>query len=1006
MRKLLQSLFILMFFAFSAIAQNRTVTGTVTSGEDNLPLPGVSVKVGGTTIGAATSADGKYSISIPANAKVLTFTSLGFISINKAIGTSNVINAVLQVDAQQLGDVVIVGYGTQSARTVTNSIARISGEAIKDQPVASVAQSLQGRLAGVQITSAGGRPGAPIQVNIRGRSSIQAGNEPLYVIDGVIIPSNNNATPSTSAGAGISPLANLNGDDIASIQVLKDASAAAIYGSRGSNGVVLITTKKGSATGKSIVNLNVSNGYQSFSGTKDFLDASSYRRMYNEAALNTKTPSPVPAKFTQAQIDNPEANVNWLDAIQREKSLVQNVQLSVASGGNEKTQFYTSLNYFNQDSKLLNGSFKRYALRLNIDHQVNDFLKIGSNMAISKADRAETPVDNSIFSPFPRALIARPDQPIYNADGTFASNDFNNPVHTFESKNYINLSNVFNSTYAEVKILPELKFKSSVGIDYTYLDQRLFDPSTSLAGIGTNGSATSGYVQTQNYLVTQNLSYFKNFFDNKLTVDATAVYEFQWNNRDNNRVDGQNFPSNQTPYLTSAAKITGGTSSFTNYRIESYLGRLNLAWENKYLLGGSIRSDGSTKFPRKGRYGYFPSVSGGWVVSEEDFLKSSSVISNLKVRSSYGLTGNQDGILNFASRRTIGTGFNYDDQPGFALNSIGSPDLKWETTAQFDIGMDLSLFKNRLTISADYYNKKTSDLLINRPIPSTTGFGTILQNVGSMNGKGWDFNVNSENLVGEFKWSTSFNISTYKNKVTELFNDQPINGSFVTRTAVGQALGSFFLIKSLGVNPATGDMMYEDVNGDGVINQDDRQFLATPLPKFYGGLTNTFKYKNFDLNIMFQYSYGNYLYNMGASGLNGFGSLGAALTTTGIPTNVEKEAYDGRWTPENPNAKYPRAVGGTQGNYNTQNSSRFLEDASYIRLKTLNLGYTLPKSILSKIKLSSARVFVAGQNLLTFTKYKGFDPEVSSDFTVGNTGVDQSSIPQFKTLMFGVNIGL
>lgn len=995
-----------MFFAFSAMAQNRTVTGTVTSGEDNLPLPGVSVKVSGTTIGAATSADGKYSISIPANAKVLTFTSLGFISINKAIGTSNVVNAALEVDAQQLGDVVIVGYGTQSSRTVTNSIARISGDAIKDQPVASVAQALQGRLAGVQITSAGGRPGAPIQVNIRGRSSIQAGNDPLYVIDGVIIPANNNFTPSSAAGAGVSPLANLNGDDIASIQVLKDASAAAIYGSRGSNGVVLITTKKGSATGKSIVNLSVSNGYQSFSGTKDFLDATSYRKMYNEAAANTKLPTTVPAKFTQAQIDNPEANVNWLDAIQREKSLVQNVQLSVASGGNEKTQFYTSLNYFNQDSKLLNGSFKRYALRLNVDHQVNNFLKIGSNMAISKSDRAETPVDNSIFSPFPRALIARPDQPIYNADGTFAANDFNNPVHTFESKNYIGLANIFNSTYAEVKILPELKFKSSVGIDYTYLDQRLFNPSTSLAGIGSKGSATSGYVQTQNYLVTQNLSYFKNFLDNKLTVDATAVYEFQWNNRDNNRVDGQNFPSNQTPYLTSAAQITGGTSSFTNYRIESYLARLNLAWENKYLLGGSIRSDGSTKFPKKGRYGYFPSVSGGWVVSEEDFLKSSPVVSNLKVRSSYGLTGNQEGITNFASRRLMGTGFNYDDQPGFALNAIGSPDLKWETTAQFDIGVDLSLFKNRLTISADYYNKKTSDLLINRPIPSTTGFRTILQNVGSMNGKGWDFNINSENLVGEFKWSTSFNISTYKNKVTELFENQPINGAFVTRTAVGQPLGSFFLIKSLGVNPATGDMMYEDFNGDGQITQDDRQFLGSPLPKFYGGLNNTFKYKNFDLGVMFQYSYGNYLYNMGAAGLNGFGSLGAAVSRTSVAANVERDAYEGRWTPENTNAKYPRAIGGTLGNYNSQNSSRFLEDASYIRLKNINLGYNLPKSVLSKLKLSSARVYVAGQNLLTFTKYKGFDPEVSTEFTVDNTGVDQSSIPQFKTLMFGVNIGL
>ncbi|MBG6234942.1 TonB-linked SusC/RagA family outer membrane protein [Pedobacter sp. CAN_A7] len=1003
MKKLLQSLFFLLFVASVAMAQERTITGTVTGQEDGLPLPGVSVKVKGTNIGTISGADGKFSVRIPGDAsQTLQFSSIGYVSAERP-ATSTMINLALNADAKQLGDVVIVGYGTQSTRTVTTSIARISGEEIKNQPVPNVAQALQGRLAGVQVTSGGGRPGSPIQINVRGRSSIQAGNDPLYVVDGVILPSNSTATPVTT-GAGVSALANLNSEDIASIQVLKDASAAAIYGSRGSNGVVIITTKKGTAGGKSVVNFNAYNGFQDFSGTKDFLDASSYRQMYNEALVNS-TPS-LPAKFTQAQIDNPEANVNWLDEVQRSKSLVQNVQLSIASGGNAKTQFYTSLNYFNQDSKLLNGSFKRYAIRLNVDHQVNDFLKVGSNIAISKSDRAETPVDNSIFSPFPRALIARPDQPIYNEDGTFASNDFNNPVHMFQSKNFVGLANIFNSTYAEVKILPELKFKSSVGIDYSYLDQRTFDPSTSLSGRGSNGAASSGYVQTQNYLATQNLSYLKNFIDDKLTVDATLVYEFQWNNRDNNRVDGQNFPSDKTPYLTSAAKIVGGTSAFTNYRVESYLGRLNLAWENKYLLGGSIRRDGSTKFPTKGRFGYFPSVSGGWVVSEEAFLQDNNIISNLKVRSSYGLTGNQEGIGNFSSRRLIGTGFNYDDQPGFALNAIGSPDLKWESTAQFDIGVDLSLFKNRVNVSADFYNKKTSDLLINRPIPNTTGFSTILENVGSMNGKGWDFNISSDNLVGAVTWTTSFNISTYKNEVTELFNNQPIDGSFVTRTAVGQALGSFYTIKSLGVDKATGDMVYEDFNGDGKISNDDRQYLATPLPKFYGGLNNSVSYKGFDLGVLFQYSYGNYLYNLSAEGTGGNGSLGAAATATAIATNVDRDVFEDRWTPTNTDAKYPRAVGGARGTYNTQRSSRYLEDASYIRLKNINFGYNIPKNIVNKMKLSNAKIYVSGQNLLTFTKYTGFDPEVSSEFTVSNTGVDQGAIPQFKTIMFGVNVSL
>jgi TonB-linked SusC/RagA family outer membrane protein len=394
MKKLLQSLFVLMFIATTAIAQERTITGTVTSAEDNLPIPGVSVIVKGTQLGTVTDSNGKYSIKV-ANSKELEFNFVGFVSSTKLIGSANVVNAALENDTKALQEVVVVGYGTQSTKTISNSIARISGDAIKNQPVPSVAQALQGRLAGVQVTSGGGRPGSPIQVNIRGRSSILAGNDPLYVVDGVILPSNSGTTP-VSAGSGISPLANLNNEDIASIEVLKDASAAAIYGSRGSNGVVLITTKKGSASGKSIINLNAYNGYQSFAGTKDFLNASNYRQMYNEALVNAN----LPVKFTQAQVNSPEADVNWLDAIQRDKSLVQNVQFSVASGGNAKTQFYTSLNYFNQDSKLLNGSFKRYSIRLSIDHQVNDFIKIGSNIALSKSDRAETPVDNSIFFSF------------------------------------------------------------------------------------------------------------------------------------------------------------------------------------------------------------------------------------------------------------------------------------------------------------------------------------------------------------------------------------------------------------------------------------------------------------------------------------------------------------------------------------------------------------------------------------------------------------------------------
>ncbi|WP_140937745.1 SusC/RagA family TonB-linked outer membrane protein [Sphingobacterium lumbrici] len=997
-QKLLSFFLVLTCLVGVSFAQNRQVSGKVTSATDGAPVSGVSVAVVGTSTATQTDGSGNYSLSVPANSTLL-FSYIGYVSQRIPVGTQSVLNVQLVDDETSLDEVVVVGYGTQLKRNVTAAVSTIGAKDLKDQPVASIEQALQGRAAGVQVSSGGGRPGAPISVQIRGRSSINAGNSPLYVVDGVILPSNNNFTPNT-VGSGISPLANLNPEDILSVEILKDASAAAIYGSRGSNGVVLITTKGGSKHGNSVIAASAYTGFQSLTSRPKSLSSSEYRALYNEARINGGGT----AIFSNEEVANPEHNVNWLDEVISDNSRINNVQLSITSGGNDKTQFYTSFNYLSQDGALKKGSFERYALRTNITHQVNSFITLGSNLALSRTLRDETPVDNSIYSPFPRSLVARPDQPIYNADGSYAINSYNNPVQMFESDNFVNLSNIFNASYLEFKILPELKFKTAVGIDYSYLDQRLYHPIVSLSGQGSNGSGAAGYVQTQNYLTTQTLSYNKKVFQERLNVDAIAVYEYQWNTRENNRVDGSNFPSDLTPYLTSAAAITGGTASITDFRIESMLTRLNLAWESKYLLSASIRRDGSSKIPKAGRYGYFPSVSAGYVISEESFMDNiKSAVSFLKLRASYGSTGNQEGIGNFAAMRLIGSGFNYNDSPGLALSAIGSPNLKWETTNQFDAGLEVGLFNNRIEVSADYYVKNTKDILLNRPIPSTTGFSTILENIGNMKGSGFDFQINSRNVEkGDFSWTTSLNISTYKNEVTSLYNDQPIDGAFATRTAVGQPLGSFFLIKSLGVDPNTGDMLYEDINGSNTITSDDRQFLGNPLPKMYGGINNTVNYKNFDLGVFFQYSYGNDIYNLGAEGQGGYASMGANPE----PTNMFKEYYDGRWTADNVDAKYPRAVNGVRGTYNTQRSSRFLEDGSYLRLKNITLGYNLPKSFISKAKFSNARVYVTGYNLLTFTKYSGFDPEVSSELTVANLGVDQSAIPQFKSFVIGVNIGL
>ncbi|PVH26364.1 SusC/RagA family TonB-linked outer membrane protein [Sphingobacterium corticibacter] len=1001
MKKQLLSFFVLCLLSIGiASAQNRTVTGNVTASAERSPLSGVSVTIVGTSSGTQTDDLGNYSISVPANA-TLRFSYVGFNSKNVVVGTQSTINVGLDNESS-LDEVVVVGYGTQLKRNLTTSISTVGAAELKDIPVPNIQQVLQGKTAGVMVTSGGGRPGAPLAVQIRGRSSINAGNNPLYVIDGVIMASNNDFTPN-AVGAGISPLANLNSEDIVSVEVLKDAAAASIYGSRGSNGVVIITTKGGNKSGKSQIAASTYTGWQSLTKKRDLLNSTEYRTLYNEAATNAGL-APV---FTQDQVANPENNVNWLDEILADESNVTSAQVSVTSGGNENTQFYTSFNYFNQDGMLQRGGFERYAVRANLTHRINDFITLGSNTALTRSMRDETPVDNSIFSPFPRALVARPDQPIYNADGTFATNSYNNPLHMFQSQNFVNLANVFNSSYLQFDIVSGLKFKTAVGIDYSFLDQRIYNPITSLSGMGSNGSAASGTAQTRNFLATQTLSYDKSFYDNRLDLNAIAVYEYQRNQRENNRVDGNNFPSDLTPYLTSAAAITGGTANFTEFSLASALARVNLGWDGKYLFSASIRRDGSSKFPESGRFGYFPSVSAGWVMSEENFLKNVDAISLLKVRASYGSTGNQEGIGNFAFRRTIGGGFNYFDLPGFGLSAIGSPNLKWETTNQVDVGIDLGLFNNRLEIAADYYNKTTKDLLLNRPIPSTTGFSTILENIGNIKGSGFDFQVTSRNFRNaDFTWSTSLNISTYRNEVTKLFNDQPIDQGFVVRHAVGQPLGSFFLIKSLGVDPETGDMMYEDFDGSGTITSADRQFMGNPLPKFHGGFTNNFSYKNFDLDVFFQYSYGNDIYNLGAEGTGGYGSMGAVVSGTAPATNMFRDYYLDRWTPENTNAEQPRAVGGVRGTFNSQRSSRFLEDGSYLRLKTLTLGYNLPKSLIQNARFTNVRIYASAYNLLTFTKYTGFDPEVSSELTVSNLGVDQGSIPQFRTFMLGINLGL
>ncbi len=995
MRKLFLLLVSIVFLSAQILAQSRQVTGRVTDEEGN-PVANASVMVKGTQIGTSTDEKGAFSFNVPTTAKTLVISRVGYEEYSLQIGQGNNFSVVLKRGGEQMQEVVVIGYGTQSARNVTTAVSSIKADEITNVPVASVTQALQGKMPGVQVSATSGRPGSPIFIAVRGRSSINAGNDPLYVIDGVPV-SNSQDILNLDMGQNVSPLANLNPEDIASIDVLKDAAAAAIYGSRGSNGVVIITTKKGASGGESSsITLNAYYGFQSIVKQKELLNASEYRQLYNESL---KSEGITDGLYTDEQIRNPEANVDWMNEILKKNPVFQNYQVA-ASGGNNKTQYYASLGLFMQDGLLQKQHFDRYSLRVNLDHKFSEKLKFGTNINIARTERDETSYDNSIYSPWPRSLVARPDQPIYEADGSYAINAFHNPVQMFEPDMNINISNVLSSVYAEYEIIEGLTFKSLFGVDYYLTEEKEFFPMNSFQGLGPNREAWSTVSRRMNYVATQTLNYKKYLFDDRLHLDALAVYEFQSNQINRINAAAQDFPADLTTELGAGAKVLRGETSWTGNTLESMLARVNLSWEDKYLLGASIRRDGSSKFPKGDRYGIFPSVSVGWNIAEEKFMQDQDIFSLLKIRASYGETGNQFGIADFGYMKTFIAGANYNDKAGLRLKGLGSPDLRWESTKQTDIGLEIGFLKNRINVSIDYYSKKTNDMLIAKPIPPTTGFRTRLENIGNMEGTGWDFAVNSTNFSGDFNWKTTLTLSTYTNKVTKLYESTPINGDFVTRIAEGQPMGVFFLNRSLGVDPQTGDMMYEDFNKNGSIEDGDRQYIGSPLPKLQGGLNNELSYKGFDLMIFFQGAFGQSLYKMYEQGLEGAASLGAAPSVT----NIFKEVWDNRWTTVGQQSSQPRVVGGAQGGFNTNNSTRFLEKASYVRLKNITLGYTLPNQLLSKAKIKSARVYISGQNLLTFTGYSGFDPEITTDPTVWNYGVDMGAIPQMKSVQLGLSI--
>jgi TonB-dependent starch-binding outer membrane protein SusC len=1004
-------------FPTNAIAQETgTVMGLVTSQETGQPVQGAQVRVVGTNLGTLTNAQGRFMIAnVPQGPQAVQVVFIGYRQVTRevTVGPSPAeLNIQLETDVLGLDELVVVGYGVERRRAVTGAVGSMRSAVIEDLPTPTIDNALQGRLAGVMVTQNSGNPGSAITVRVRGSSSISAGNQPLYVIDGLPL-NQGNFSLLGYGGQQIDALADLNPDEIESIEVLKDASAAAIYGSRASNGVILITTRRG-LTDRAEVNINSYYGTQSDWRRVPMLNTPQYIEVYNDGLMNRFGIS-VGCDGDGADIEYDCAvNTDWLDQMFR-SAPIYNVDGSVR-GGTERTRYYVSGSAFNQDGIVRGFGYERLAGRLNLDYIPFDRLTLGTNLGLSHGLTTRSQGDNTIYGPFANAIANPPVDPVFDEDapGGYAQTLYANPVGlSMENGGTEKTVRILGNTFANYQFLPWLSGRASVGIDQYTLHSRRYDSPVigPYTGSGGAGWSANSYVTKATYEGTLN---FNRAFGPVHNLSGVVGTSYEDNQEEYNWVQGQGFPTEAFRYITSAAQITGGSSSLTTWSLMSFFGRATYSFDDRYVATFNLRTDGSSRFGEENRYGTFPSASFLWRVSDETFMDAQPIFSELALRVSYGRTGNQQQIGNYAARGLFGGGFNYLDVPGIAPTQLANPSLKWETTDQFNVGADMAFLNNRLALNLDYYQKNTDDLLVARPVPRTTGFTSIWSNVGSMRNTGIEATARAiwaQAPAGGFNWTTDFNISRNRNEVTALLNDEPIMSGFASRVEVGQPLGAFYGYVMDGIfqsqeevnahafqtaGTRAGDVRFKDLNGDGVINADDRAIIGSPWPDFEGGLTNNFAFRGVDLSAFLQFSYGNDIYNGIRTYADQFGSFWDNHTTRALD----------RWTPDNPSNTEPRAVWGDP-NSNTRTSSRFIEDGSYTRLKNVVLGYTLPAEMAQRTGFRRVRAYVQGQNLITWTNYTGFDPEVNY---AGNTsvtrGTDFYTLPQARTVTFGFNLGI
>ena len=1004
-------------FAQTTPLINSTLDGVVIDSASKEPLQGAVIHIQGTTHAVNADKFGKFSfVTGQKFPYTLIITFIGY-QTKKVIATGTPITISLKGDISQLNDVVVVGYGTQSRKDLTGAVSTIKVDEVRDKPEATFEQQLQGQAAGLQISASTGIPGDGMFIRIRGTTSINAGNDPLYVIDGVYINSSSLQTLSTE-GQASNPLSDINPDDIASISILKDADATAIYGARAANGVVVITTKRGKhntapkvslstyfgaawapklwdlVTGPQqaqIINTMYVNSEADAIATGNTAAIAQYKYVPFRALTDNPTASPAPRGTPQSQ-----QTYDRLDDAFR-TGFLQNYNASV-SGGNDYTTYYIGGGVNTQQADLKTDDYRRSSFKINIDQKINDIFSIGTSNTLTSTYRTLARVGDGPQGGVLQAALHTPTYlPEVNADGTPAKwAGFDNlQVLLTNTDMHSTSDRLISNVYLEAKITPDLKFRSSWSIDYnSYNEFQYWDSQTNL-GIANHNLGTSSITTNTVWSDEQTLTYAKTF--GKHTFGALIGNSLEGTTTDNTTANGTNFPNDSFTQIASAA-VTTATASESEYKLSSFFARVNYNYDEKYYAEFNIRADGSSKFGANNQFGYFPSAGVAWRLKQEDFLKDVSFVNDLKLRGSYGLTGNQNNINDYASRGLWGAGANYQNNPGTIATQLANPNLKWESTRQADIGVDATLFNNRLNITSDIYDKFTSNLLLNVPLAVSSGFSSILENAGEMDNKGIELTISSTNIkLDHFTWTTNFNISTNINKIVKL--PTPVVAAYsAERMVQGLPMYTFFVYKQLYVDPKTGNAVYDDAKHDGgtlTPTSSDIEADGSALPKYTGGITNTFTYKNFDLLVAFNYEIGNKVYNNNAYFLEGGGTRDAnrAIDTRQLTA----------WSYVGDVTDMPRltALG---DNYTISPTSRNIEDGSFLRLSNANLGYRLPRSLTEKFKISSVRVYVSGTNLWLLTKYRGPDPEVNVSSSPTVLGYDLGTPPIPRTIQVGANV--